>query len=35
VLMSPFLIHKCAVDGRNIVWLTAYGKFKGRLVDIG
>ncbi|MBW4514639.1 MAG: type I-C CRISPR-associated endonuclease Cas1c [Timaviella obliquedivisa GSE-PSE-MK23-08B] len=32
VLMSPFLIHKCAVDGRNVVWLTAYGKFKGRLV---
>jgi len=32
VMMSPFLIHKCAVDGRNVVWLTAYGKFKGRLM---
>ncbi len=31
VLLSPFLIHKCAVDGRNLVWLTEYGKFKGRL----
>jgi CRISPR-associated protein Cas1 len=31
VLMSPFLIHKCAEDGRNVVWLTEYGRFKGRL----
>lgn len=31
VLMSPFLIHKCAEDGRNIVWLTEHGRFKGRL----
>lgn len=31
VLMSPFLIHKCAEEGRNVVWLTEYGRFKGRL----
>ncbi len=31
VLLSPFLIHKCAEDGRSIVWLTEYGRFKGRL----
>ncbi|MEO1403022.1 MAG: hypothetical protein AAFV72_17480 [Cyanobacteria bacterium J06635_1] len=23
VLLSPFLIHRCAEDGRSIVWLTA------------
>jgi CRISP-associated protein Cas1 len=31
VLLSPFLIHKCAAEGRNLVWLTEYGRFKGRL----
>jgi CRISP-associated protein Cas1 len=31
VLISPFLIHKCAEEGRSIVWLTEYGRFKGRL----
>jgi CRISP-associated protein Cas1 len=31
VLMSPFLIHKCAEDGRAVVWLTEHGRFKGRL----
>jgi CRISP-associated protein Cas1 len=31
VLMSPFLIHKCAEDGRHVVWLTEHGRFKGRL----
>jgi CRISP-associated protein Cas1 len=31
VLLSPFLIHKCAEDGRQIIWLTEYGRFKGRL----
>jgi CRISP-associated protein Cas1 len=31
VLLSPFLIHKCGEDGRNLVWLTEYGRFKGRL----
>ena len=31
VLVSPFLIHRCAQDGRTIVWLTEHGRFKGRL----
>lgn len=31
VLLSPFLIHRFAADGRSIVWLTENGRFKGRL----
>ena len=31
VLFSPFLIHKCAEDGRNLVWLTEFGRFKARI----
>jgi CRISPR-associated protein Cas1 len=31
VLFSPFLIHRCAADGRSIVWLTENGQFQGRL----
>jgi CRISP-associated protein Cas1 len=31
VLISPFLIHRCAEDGRDVVWLSQGGKFKGRL----
>ena len=31
VLFSPFLIHRCGVDGRSIVWLSQGGRFKGRL----
>lgn len=31
VLLSPFLIHRCAEDGRSIVWLTENGRFKARL----
>lgn len=31
VLISPFLIHRCAEDGRSLVWLTEYGQFKARL----
>lgn len=31
VLFSPFLIHRCAEDGRSIVWLTQGGRFKARL----
>jgi len=31
VLFSPFLIHKCAEDGKNLVWLNEYGKFKARV----
>ena len=33
VLFSPFLIHKCAEDGRNLVWLSQYGKFKARIAS--
>jgi CRISP-associated protein Cas1 len=31
VLLSPFLIHRCGLDGRSIVWLTEHGRFQGRL----
>ncbi len=31
VLFSPFLIHRCAADGRSIVWLSQSGRFQGRL----
>jgi len=31
VLLSPFLIHRCAEDGRDLVWLSQYGQFKARL----
>ncbi|MDJ0687768.1 MAG: CRISPR-associated endonuclease Cas1 [Xenococcaceae cyanobacterium MO_188.B32] len=31
VLFSPFLIHKCAEEGRNLVWLTEFGRFKARI----
>ncbi|MBW1676146.1 MAG: type I-C CRISPR-associated endonuclease Cas1 [Deltaproteobacteria bacterium] len=31
VMVSPFLLHKCAEDGRSINWLSRTGQFKGRL----
>ena len=31
VLVSPFLIHRCAEDGRSLVWLTEHGQFRARL----
>jgi CRISP-associated protein Cas1 len=31
VLFSPFLIHRCGLDGRSIVWLSQSGRFQGRL----
>lgn len=31
VLFSPFLIHKCAEEGRNLVWLSEHGRFKARI----
>jgi CRISP-associated protein Cas1 len=34
VLLSPYLIHRCAEDGRSIIWLSEYGRFKGRLAGI-
>lgn len=31
VLLSPFLLHRCAEDGRAVAWYTSYGRFQGRL----
>jgi CRISPR-associated protein Cas1 len=31
VSISPFLLGRCAEDGRFVVWLTQYGRFMGRL----
>ncbi|MEN9226124.1 MAG: type I-C CRISPR-associated endonuclease Cas1c [Thermostichus sp. HHBFW_bins_43] len=31
VLVSPFLLHRCAEDGRDVVWLSEYGHFQARL----
>jgi CRISP-associated protein Cas1 len=31
VLLSPFLLHRCAADGRAVVWLSEHGRFQGRL----
>jgi CRISP-associated protein Cas1 len=31
VLMSPFFIHRCATDGRDVVWLSHHGQFRARL----
>jgi CRISPR-associated protein Cas1 len=31
VTITPFLIQRCAEDGRSLVWLTRNGRFKGRL----
>jgi len=31
VLVSPFLLARCAEDGRPIVWLSEHGRFHGRL----
>lgn len=33
VLLSPFLIHRCAEDGRSLVWLSQSGRFKARLAS--
>ena len=32
VLISPFLLHRCAEDGRQVLWFTAQGEFRARLV---
>lgn len=29
--VSPFLVHRCAEDGRALVWLTRSGRFKARV----
>lgn len=31
VLISPFLIHRCAEDGRSVVWLSENGRFQARI----
>ncbi|MDX2270809.1 MAG: type I-C CRISPR-associated endonuclease Cas1c [Cyanobacteriota bacterium] len=31
VLISPFLLHRCAEDGRDVVWLSEFGRFHARL----
>jgi CRISPR-associated protein Cas1 len=31
VLISPFLLARCARDGRSVVWLSRSGRFEGRL----
>lgn len=31
VLVSPFLVHRCAEDGRSLVWLSEHGQFRARL----
>ncbi len=31
VMVSPFLLHRCADDGRFVVWMTQSGRFRCRL----
>src|SRR6516162_9747965 len=31
VTVTPFLIHRCAEDGRSLVWLSRTGRFKARV----
>lgn len=31
VSVSPFLVHRCAEDGRTLVWLDRNGRFKARV----
>jgi len=31
VTVTPFLIHRYAQDGRSLVWLTRFGRFRGRI----
>ena len=31
ILLSPALLHRCADDGRAVVWLDRNGRFKARL----
>jgi CRISPR-associated protein Cas1 len=30
VTVTPFLVHRCAEDGRSLVWLDRHGRFKAR-----
>ena len=31
VTLTPFLIQRCAEDGRALVWMSQHGRYKGRL----
>jgi CRISP-associated protein Cas1 len=31
VMLTPYLIQRCAEDGRSLVWMTGHGRFRGRL----
>lgn len=31
VTVTPFLIHRCAMDGRSLVWLDRNGRFRARV----
>lgn len=31
VSVTPFLIHRCAADGRSLVWMSQHGRFRARL----
>jgi CRISPR-associated protein Cas1 len=31
VMISPFLLGRCAEDGRAVTWLSANGRFQARL----
>ncbi len=31
VMLTPYLIQRCAEDGRALVWMTGHGRFRGRL----
>jgi len=31
VMLTPYLIQRCAEDGRALVWMSGHGRFRGRL----
>jgi CRISP-associated protein Cas1 len=31
VTVTPFLIHRCADDGRELMWMTGFGRYKAQL----
>jgi CRISPR-associated protein Cas1 len=33
VTLTPYLIQRCAKDGRALVWMTGHGRFRGRLIS--
>jgi CRISPR-associated protein Cas1 len=33
VMLTPYLIQRCAEDGRALVWMTQHGRFRGRLIS--